>query len=40
MEVVAEVFEKMQAIFDIVIKFIKGLFNSIKPEDTDPSAEA
>lgn len=32
MEVVQKVFDEMKAIFDIVIDFIKGLFDSIKGE--------
>lgn len=35
MEVVAKVFETMQGIFEIVINFIKELFASVKPEDTE-----
>lgn len=35
MEVVQKVFSEMKAIFDIVIDFIKGLFDSIKGADSD-----
>lgn len=33
MEIVADVFAKIEEIFNIVINFIKGIFESIKPED-------
>ncbi len=40
MEIVADVFAKIEEIFNIVINFIKGLFNSIKPEDEETTAQA
>ncbi len=39
MDIVADVFAKIEEIFAIVIDFIKGLFATIKPED-DGTAEA
>lgn len=33
MNIVADVFAKIEEIFAIVIDFIKGLFNMVKPEE-------
>ncbi len=35
MEIVADVFAKIEEIFNIVINFIKGLFETIKPEEEE-----
>lgn len=40
MDIVANVFAKIEEIFNIVIDFIKGLFETIKPEDEETTAEA
>lgn len=35
MEIVADVFAKIEEIFNIVINFIKGLFETVKPEEEE-----
>lgn len=35
MEIVADVFAKIEEIFNIVINFIKGLLETIKPEEEE-----